>query len=326
MGGFLVYKSFAAAPDYGAAVMSWYSTCKYSPLPKTNNSGYLYWKNRLQGNVANQNETYKAFRAASVAFGKKNCPTSNPYPLSIPKTSNPPTNPNNPPAAQVNYLKKVDDLAIASSKLFNSSKTANDFTYKISQKSTVTRAEVTQIKTQLDLVTGYIPLLQANLRAAQGHRNSANSYSATRSQVGGIDSKIQGIGASLSGTNQNKGDIHSDWIRAKAKADLRSMDAATPMFATPSNSCKDRFYAQSGHMNLSWKDTNGTAQSGSVNAVTCNKVPRGQAPKWNVTKASRVCSGVYKAYRVNKSLGGTGYTNAPPDGYVCYRGNRSDLK
>jgi hypothetical protein len=98
-------------------------------------------------------------------------------------------------------------------------------------------------------------------------------------------------------------------------------DPKVAAFQTPKSSCKSGYYAQRGSVNISWKvpGTN-DIKNGSVNAVTCNKNKRGTAPLWDVTKASRVCSGEYIARRVNKTLSGTGYKNAPPAGWVCFRG------
>ncbi len=329
VGGFFVYRSFAATPNYGAAVTAWYSNCKYSPLPQTTNSGYIYWKNRLAANPSDQDGIYKAFAAASKANGKPNCPATNPYRITVPTTpptTPPPTNSKPPTTTPKNYLASVNEKVTHSQSMATSSKAESGITDALSKKQNITQAEVNNINTTGKNIKLRVERIRTYKTFAQDYRNKANSDANTRSQVLGIDTAINLIDNALRATNTHYENVVKHHVRGQATVDKRKQEVATPAFITPTKSCKDGFYGQPGKVSITYKIP-GTAisKTGNINAVTCNKNKYGLTPKWDVTKGDRVCSGLYKAYRVNQTMTGTGYKAAPPNGWVCYRGNASDL-
>ncbi|MCB9821932.1 hypothetical protein H6801_01000 [Candidatus Nomurabacteria bacterium] len=313
-GGALVYIS-SAATNAGNAVYSWYSACGYKPMPNTwTNSGYKYWVNMLNKDPFNQDKTYASFKAASAANGIKKCPTNNPAKIAVPEDKKPKI---------TNYTNIVllDYLSPSIAKTGDSQKRAN-WAVDIASKKSVTSADYNK-------VGGYVNDIRANINITNGYKTSAQdkynkaiSNELSRNQGQPILNLIKEIQKEIEAQNGHfsKAQYAYKSMESKLKG-VVTTDPKVAAFQTPKSSCKSGYHAQKGSVNISWKvpGTN-DVKSGSINAVTCNKNKKGTTPVWDVTKASRVCTGEYIARRVNKTLTGTGYKNAPPAGWVCFRG------
>jgi len=313
-GGALVYIS-SAATNAGNAVYSWYSACGYKPMPNTwTNSGYKYWVNMLNKDPFNQDKTYASFKAASAANGIKKCPTNNPAKIAVPDDKKPKI---------TNYTNIVllDYLSPSIAKTGDSQKRAN-WAVDIASKKSVTSADYNK-------VGGYVNDIRANINITNGYKTSAQdkynkaiSNELSRNQGQPILNLIKEIQKEIEAQNGHfsKAQYAYKSMESKLKG-VVTTDPKVAAFQTPKSSCKSGYHAQKGSVNISWKvpGTN-DVKSGSINAVTCNKNKKGTTPVWDVTKASRVCTGEYIARRVNKTLTGTGYKNAPPAGWVCFRG------
>lgn len=313
-GGALVYIS-SAATNASDAVYKWYSMCGYNPLPHpSHSSGFKYWLKQLENDPYNQDKTYASFKAASAAKGVKNCPKNNPAKITVPEDKKPKI---------TNYTNIVllDYLSPSIAKTGDSQKRAN-WAVDIASKKSVTSADYNK-------VGGYVNDIRANINITNGYKTSAQdkynkaiSNELSRNQGQPILNLIKEIQKEIEAQNGHfsKAQYAYKSMESKLKG-VVTTDPKVAAFQTPKSSCKSGYHAQKGSVNISWKvpGTN-DVKSGSINAVTCNKNKKGTTPVWDVTKASRVCTGEYIARRVNKTLTGTGYKNAPPAGWVCFRG------
>lgn len=330
VGGFFVYRSFAATPNYGVAVTAWYRECKYSN-PPTSGSKWQGWVDKLKANVAAQDSIYAQFTTAAKLAGKT-CPSSNPHRLAVPATPKPPgSSPiNNPPAAgtPVDYLKSVTQLVTDSKSMATASKTDNDTTYALSKKSGITQIQLdiigrlrTGVKNRVERIRGY-------KTQAQSKRNLANSNPNTRSQVSSIDIAIGEIQTQLSKTSVHYSNIDLDYKRAYDVIYVKGKEAGLPYFATPKSVCQSPYNAQTGSIDVNFRtsSSSGWGNSIAVRAVTCNKNKRGTTPKWDIAKVGSVCNSPYDRIRINRTMKLTGYKAAPPDGYICFRAGASNVK
>lgn len=315
-GGALVYISSAATNNGSfTAVYAWYRECGYNPVPKSSDSGYKFWQGKLDKDPYNQDKIYASFKAASVANGIKKCPTNNPAKIAVPDDKKPHV---------VDYTRAVlmDYVGPAKGKTADS-KSRSKWAVDIASKKSITSADFNK-------VGGYVNDIRANINTTNGFKTSAQdkynkaiSNELSRKQGPAILESIKLIQKEIELQNGhfNTAQYAYKSMESKLKGAVTT-DPKVAAFQTPKSSCKSGYYAQRGSVNISWKvpGTQNDIKNGSVNAVTCNKNKRGTAPLWDVTKASRVCSGEYIARRVNKTLSGTGYKNAPPAGWVCFRG------
>lgn len=329
VGGFFVYKSFAATPNYGVAVTAWYRACGYSN-PPTRGSNWQSWVDKLKANVAAQGQIYKQFKTAAELTGKT-CPSSNPHSLAVPPPpSRPPSSPiNNPPSttAPTDYLKSINQLVTDSKSMATTSKSDNDKTYALSKKSNVTKAELDEIGRLRSGVKARVERVRGYKGQAQAKRNQANSNANSRNQVSAIDIAIGEIQTQLSKINVHHGNIDLDYKRASDTLYYKNKVAELPYFATPSAKCNSG-YAQRGTIRVKYRPNNSTSWKDSVNAqaITCNKnKKRGTTPRWDIAKVGSVCRSPYERIRINKSIAGTGYNQSPPDGYVCFRAGASNV-